>query len=80
MIIINLGEGVVYGAFKSTQEIFNHALEELGIVEDEKTKLLRKADKLGKTDTLKMVNEINKINNISSAEDLLSYLDNIKKR
>lgn len=67
--IINLGEGLTYGNFKNDQERFNYGLEELGIVEEEKNRLIKKYTKEGNSEN------ILKAKNISGAEDLINFLN-----
>lgn len=71
--ITNHGEGLTYGNFKNDQERFNYGLEELGIVNEEKNRLIKKYTKDENEEMLV------KSKNISSAEDLISFLNENKK-
>lgn len=68
LCIINLGEGLTYGGFNNDQERFNYGLEELGIVDEEKERLIRKYERQGNEDKLK------KARSISTAEDLFNLI------
>lgn len=61
------GEGLQYGAFTSEQDRFDYALEELGILEEEKQKLIRKFTRNGNKQLLE------KAQNISTMEDLYTF-------
>ena len=65
--IINRGEGLTYGNFKNDQERFNYGLEELGLIDEEKTRLLRKYSKLEDEEKIKQVKSI------QNAEDLINF-------
>lgn len=65
------GEGLVYGGFNSNQERFNHGLEELGIVEDEKRNLINKIERRINKQSYSIKEEINKNLNIRKWKELL---------
>lgn len=72
---INLGDGLVYGNFKNDQERFNYGLEELGIVEEEKERLIKKYEKINNDEM------VFKAKKIEDANDLISFLkENSDKR
>lgn len=71
--IINHGEGLTYGNFKNDQERFNYGLEELGIIDEEKNRLIKKYTREENEEMLV------KSKNISSTEDLISFLNENKK-
>lgn len=66
--------GLTYGNFKNDQERFNYGLEELGIVDEEKNRLIKKYTNKENEEMLL------KAKNISSAEDLISFLKENKNR
>ena len=68
LCIINRGEGLTYGGFNNDQERFNYGLEELGIIDEEKERLIRKYEKQGNEDKLK------KARSITTAEDLFNLI------
>lgn len=72
--IINHGEGLTYGSFRNDQERFNYGLEELGIVDEEKNRLIKKYVKDENEEMLL------KVKNISGADDLISFLNENKNR
>ena len=72
--IINLANGLTYGSFRNDQERFNYGLEELGIVDEEKNRLIKKYTNEENEEMLL------KSKNISSAEDLISFLKENKNR
>lgn len=76
--IINHGEGLTYGSFKSDQERFNYGLEELGIIDEEKERLLKKYNKFNGSENDAEQNLYNKIKSISEAEDLFEVLREVK--
>ena len=76
---INHGEGLTYGSFKSDQERFNYGLEELGIVDEEKERLLKKYNRFNGSENEEQQNYYNKIKSISEAEDLFEILRKEKK-
>lgn len=66
----NDNEGsLIYGGFLNNEEVFQYGLEELGIIEEEKQKLLRKLKRKNAPQQV-----INECNNISSYEDLKSFI------
>ena len=72
---ISHGDGLVYGNFKNDQERFNYGLEELGIVEEEKERLIKRYSKNGNDEM------VYKAKNIEDANDLISFLkENSNKR
>lgn len=71
---INRANGLTYGNFKNDQERFNYGLEELGIVDEEKNRLIKKYTKNENEEMLL------KVKNISGADDLISFLNENKKR
>ena len=75
---INHGEGLTYGSFKSDQERFNYGLEELGIVEEEKQRLLKKYNRFNGSENALEQNLYNKIKSISEADDLFEVLKEVK--
>ena len=75
---ISHGEGLTYGSFKSDQERFNYGLEELGIVEEEKQRLLKKYNRFNGSENALEQNLYNKIKSISEADDLFEVLKEIK--
>ena len=62
------GEGIVTGTDNTEQERFNEALEQMGLIKEEKNKLIRKYTKQGDEEMLK------KVNSIETAEDLFDFL------
>lgn len=62
------GEGVVAGTENTDQEKFNEALEQMGLIKEEKNKLIRKYTKEGNEEMLK------RVNSIEAAEDLFDFL------
>lgn len=62
------GDGLVYGEFDNDQQRFNYGLEELGIVDKEKQRLIKKYKKNGNDELLK------KAESIESAFDLFQFL------
>ena len=68
------GEGLTYGSFRNDQERFNYGLEELGIVDEEKNRLIKKYTKDENEEMLL------KVKNISGADDLISFLNENKNR
>lgn len=72
---INHGDGLVYGNFKNDQERFNYGLEELGIVEEEKERLIKRYEKMNNDEM------VFKVKNINDANDLINFLkENSNKR
>lgn len=65
--------GLTYGNFKNDQERFNYGLEELGIVDEEKNRLIKKYTNKENEEMLL------KVKNISGADDLISFLNENKK-
>ena len=87
------GDGLVYGEFSSEQDRFNKGLEELGIVEEEKKKLINRIEKQINKESFSVQEDVNKRLNkqkynlllaqaksIKSSEDLFQVLDNYKNR
>lgn len=67
--------GLTYGNFKNDQERFNYGLEELGIVDEEKNRLIKKYTNDENEEMLL------KVKNISGANDLINFLkENSNKR
>lgn len=62
------GEGLVTGTENTEQEKFNEALEQMGLIKEEKNKLIRKYTKEGNEEILK------KVQSIETAEDLFDFL------
>lgn len=77
--IINHGEGLTYGNFKNDQERFNYGLEELGIVDEEKNRLIKKYKSLENSENEEEQKFFKEIKNISSADDLFKILKEGKK-
>ena len=61
-------EGLITGTENSEQEKFNEALEQMGLIKEEKNKLIRKYTKQGNEELLK------KAKSIETAEDLFNFL------
>ena len=68
------GSGIVYGGFNSEQERFNEGLEELGIVDEQKAKLMKKYDRKGNQELKR------KASYITDTNDLLEFLKKYEKR
>lgn len=62
------GEGLVTGTENSEQEKFNEALEQMGLIKEEKNKLIRKYKKQDNQEMLRQVESI------ETAEDLFNFL------
>lgn len=62
------GEGMVTGVENTEQEKFNEALEQLGLIKEEKNKLIRKYSKEGDEEMLE------RVNSIETTEDLFDFL------
>lgn len=82
MYIISLGDGVIYGNFNSDEDRFNRGLEELGIVEEEKERIIKKLTTQNfkekfiiKNSSEDYFNLLDHANSIEGAEDLLVFLD-----
>lgn len=82
LYIINHGDGIIYGGFNSDQERFNKGLEELGIIEEEKTRIIKKLNSTNYKEKFIIKNSgedyfnlLNHANSIEGAEDLLVFLD-----
>ena len=62
------GEGLVTGTENTEQEKFNEALEQMGLIKEEKNKLIRRYTKQGNEEMLK------RVQSIETAEDLFDFL------
>lgn len=76
------GDGVIYGNFNSDEDRFNRGLEELGIVEEEKERIIKKLTNQNfkekfiiKNSSEDYFNFLRSANSIESTEDLLIFLD-----
>ena len=76
------GDGVIYGNFNSDEDRFNRGLEELGIVEEEKERIIKKLTSQNfkekfiiKNSSDDYFNFLRSANSIESTEDLLIFLD-----
>ncbi len=77
------GSGVMYGGFATEQERFNEGLEQLGIVEEEKRRILRSLDRNEKLPKSEKQMLVRFAKEIETADDLFDYKESerkIKKR
>lgn len=76
---IKKANGVVYSGFNSEQERFNQILNDLGIVDEEKRKILRNLDRTKKITEDDKKELARRAKSINDAESLFSYREYEKK-